>query len=856
MVEAPESLKAALHPYHRALARAERAVDLSASHAQREALNARVGHARMHGLEISIEWPAGSVRKGIGKDGKEWRRPMKFSYGRILRTKERDGDHFDVYLGPHPESELVFVVDQLTEEGKLDERKGMVGFTNLADAKAAYLAHYPDGWKDKRLGKVIPMTMKRFKDWLATNADWKKSAALLPDVSLQPHQQRLADEAAQAPVHKLLMWGLGAGKSPGALAAAEARGEPYTVVAPAALRANWNKERERFTDRQTPADTLSYTEVAQGKPTPHLGSLVVDEAQALRNAGSKRTMAIADLARKAKQLVLLSGTPATNRPGELAPLMSMLTGSQITPGEFEDRYVGQKEVSPGLVGRLMGVTPGVEPDVSHREELKALLEGHVDFYQPEKPVVPTDYEDVHVEMSPLQSRIYQAMLDRLPWHLRYKLKKDIGLTRDELHRALSFLSGPRQVSLSPYPYMKSKDPYQAFEHSPKLQKAMAAMKEVLADPRAKGIVHSNYIDAGLTPYSAALARENIPHAIFHGGLSDEERRRLVEDFNAGKTRVALVGPSGAEGISLRGAQVQQLLDPHWNSARSNQQSGRGLRYDSHFGLPEELQRMKIQRFISRLPLGLKDRLLEHVGFDRTGSRRASDDFLRAMSTRKDRELGVFMDLLKEVGSQKRAELIHTHTDRLSDGTHRTLDVLKLIDRVKSRVPLSIDINNDVGVHQISRSRSSGFSRKRYDAADTSYPVLLDGDRLIDGRHRLVKLLDRAVTTVLAHRLTPSDIATATLPSKTAAPGGHSLIDQLREAKRYSDSRQWEGKMSILLPLIRHDPSAWIVDQDDPSSPVVGLKHTRTSWRFHLPRTAVAGLGVAASGSPPGKMVGD
>lgn len=58
--------------------------------------------------------------------------------------------------------------------------------------------------------------------------------------------------------------------------------------------------------------------------------------------------------------------------------------------------------------------------------------------------------------------------------------------------------------------------------------------------------------------------------MFHGELPDSVRKKAIEDFNSGKTRALLLGPAGGEGISLKGARLMQVLDPHWNEARSDQ----------------------------------------------------------------------------------------------------------------------------------------------------------------------------------------------------------------------------------------------------------------------------------------------
>lgn len=485
-----------------------------------------------------------------------------------------------------------------------------------------------------------------------------KDADLKPEVQLQPHQKRVLQRFQSHPGHMLLMHALGSGKSLTGIASAEQTGLPYTAVVPASLRNNMRKEYDKFLDDDSlqKADVMSYTGLAQGKPVKNDRVLFFDEAHRLRNPGSLQTQRAMDLAARAKQVALLTGTPIVNDPSDLAVPMSMLTGKQVTPKDFTERYVGKQRVGPGFWGWLRGVPPANEPVIKRPEELKALLSGHVDYYAPEQATVPTTHEDVPVEMSTDQARLYRAMWGQLPWLLRWKLQHDYPLSNDDLRRATSFLVGPRQVGLSTYTFQgENRDANKAFQTSTKLQEAYKRLSEKLKDPRQKALIFSNFIDAGLTPYAAGLAANNVPHAMFHGGLSDRERKKLVEDYNTGKIRVALLGPSGSEGLSFKGTQLVQLLDPYWNSVRGRQSEGRALRYDSHWDLPEDLKNVTVQRYISKLPLGLMARAKERFGFDQGYNRRASDDYLENMANRKDKFNKQFIDLLKEVGSEKAAQ---------------------------------------------------------------------------------------------------------------------------------------------------------------------------------------------------------
>lgn len=113
-------------------------------------------HFKLHGLSICIETPKGQRRRP------DWPE-MPADYGFIKKTEGADGDAVDVFIGPHRQSEMVYVIDQCNEHGSFDEHKVMLGFTNYKKAVETYKAAYSKGWK---VGKVTPMTIQQFKSWL------------------------------------------------------------------------------------------------------------------------------------------------------------------------------------------------------------------------------------------------------------------------------------------------------------------------------------------------------------------------------------------------------------------------------------------------------------------------------------------------------------------------------------------------------------------------------------------------------------------------------------------------------------------------------------------------------------------
>lgn len=148
-------------------------VNVIPTDAQKEAGNYKKGHIKLSGMDVSIENPAGSERRGKSPEGKEWSSKINHDYGYIRGTKGADAyrgnntDQLDVFMNPgikEDESRDVFIVNQKDPKtGKFDEHKIMVGFTNKNEAAKAYFSNYEKGWKGMK--SIVRMPMDKFKEW-------------------------------------------------------------------------------------------------------------------------------------------------------------------------------------------------------------------------------------------------------------------------------------------------------------------------------------------------------------------------------------------------------------------------------------------------------------------------------------------------------------------------------------------------------------------------------------------------------------------------------------------------------------------------------------------------------------------
>ena len=152
------------HQAQRTRKEEEAKVDTNPTEAQKEAGNYRKGHIKVDGLDITIEQPKGSIRRGTDANGKQWESEMHNTYGYIRGTESVDGDHIDIFLSDNPTEGKVFVVDQVNKDGSFDEHKVMYGFSDMESARQAYLSNYEEDWQG--LGNITEVSKEDFKAWI------------------------------------------------------------------------------------------------------------------------------------------------------------------------------------------------------------------------------------------------------------------------------------------------------------------------------------------------------------------------------------------------------------------------------------------------------------------------------------------------------------------------------------------------------------------------------------------------------------------------------------------------------------------------------------------------------------------
>ncbi len=240
--------------------------------AQKDAGNYKKGALSLHGLRISIENPAGTRRRP------EWP-PLAHHYGYIRGTEGKDGDHVDVFLGPDAENAdlPVFVVDQVTQAGRFDEHKVMMGFADEAAAREGYLANYSPGWSG--LGGITQMTLTEFKAWVMDPARTSKRASA---------DQQLQEPAVGAPAAESEVAAEEAGAQSGPIRdfGEKIGGARKDTAAPTGARGSAAREAED--DRPTWAKRYEIRQIILGSDPDDVGNWTIHDKRTKDRMGQQK----------------------------------------------------------------------------------------------------------------------------------------------------------------------------------------------------------------------------------------------------------------------------------------------------------------------------------------------------------------------------------------------------------------------------------------------------------------------------------------------------------------------------------------------------------------------------------------
>jgi superfamily II DNA or RNA helicase len=393
-------------------------------------------------------------------------------------------------------------------------------------------------------------------EWLARLAHWGVGACLADDMGLGKTLQALA------------------------LLVARAADGPALVVAPTSVCLNWASEAARFAptlnirmfgpgDRHAtiadagPFDLViaSYglLQLEAGLFAPkQWHSIVLDEAQAIKNMHTKRSQAV--MALQGSFRMVATGTPLENHLGELWNLFRFINPGLLgTSDQFNLRFAGpiernqDKRAAAGARARLKRL---IAPFILRRTKAQVLQE------------LPARTEIVlPVELTQEEAALYETLrreaLERIATLEAPEAQKSIAILA-EMMRLRRACCNPALVA-----------PELGLQ-SGKLT-VFARLLEGLLENRHKVLVFSQFVDH-LALIRAHLDKQGVRYQYLDGSTPMAERQRRVDAFQAGEGDVFLISlKAGGVGINLTAADYVIHMDPWWNPAVEDQASDRAHR---------------------------------------------------------------------------------------------------------------------------------------------------------------------------------------------------------------------------------------------------------------------------------------
>ena len=431
-------------------------------------------------------------------------------------------------------------------------------------ADAVFNAHIERFRKAESYQPAIPSTLQAtlrpYQEdgfvWLARLAEWGVGACLADDMGLGKTVEALA------------------------LILHRASQGPTLVAAPTSVCANWVSESQHFAPTLRPIrfgigdlgrrdevlkalgpfDLLicSYTllqQEAEAIKDVHFATIVLDEAQMIKNAATKRSSAAMNLTGGFR--MICTGTPIENRLAELWNLFRFINPGLLGSEErFRERFVrpieAQRDSHASHILKSL-----VQPFILRRTKAQVLED------------LPSRTELMRlVELSAEERALHESLRQRALERLEGMRDAPPGQAHIQV---LAELMKLRRCCCNPRLVMPD-----CRLTGSKLE-AFAELVEELLENQHKALVFSQFVDH-LTLLREHLDERKIRYQYLDGQTPPKTRQKRIEAFQNGEGDLFLISlKAGGLGLNLTAADYVIHMDPWWNPAVEDQASDRAHR---------------------------------------------------------------------------------------------------------------------------------------------------------------------------------------------------------------------------------------------------------------------------------------
>ncbi len=385
---------------------------------------------------------------------------------------------------------------------------------------------------------------------------------------------------------------------------------PSLLILPASLLANWEQEIKKFYPNlriffahpsmhtphkvKAPAKkdlaqldlvitTYALVQRYDWLTEHHWNYVILDEAQAIKNPGTKQTRAVKKI--PAANRIAMTGTPVENRLSDLWSLFDFVNPGLLgTAKEFTAFSKGLAD-RPGGYGRLRKMT---SPFILRRLKTDRSIINDL----PDKVEMKS-----WADLSKKQTVIYQQLVN----NMTEVLESADGITRKGM--ILAALTKFKQICNHPDQYA-GVDGYNEKE-SGKFTR-LHEISTTICEKREQMLVFTQFKE--LTEPLAQFLESifSRPGLVLHGSVAVAKRKKIIEQFQADEyiPFMVLSLKAGGVGLNLTRANHVVHFDRWWNPAVENQATDRVFRIGQQ-------KKVMVHKFITRGTIEEKiDEMLE------------------------------------------------------------------------------------------------------------------------------------------------------------------------------------------------------------------------------------------------------